>query len=305
MQITWDLSPHISLWHAVWAAGTGQPLADPRVSRPAIDAAAAFHSALASAGIAADAFWEHALPLAGQDLPAGELLSAALPACGLPQDSGRALVPTLAWLLEDAQEQVAASWPTLAEELVLRHRPLREQWEARGPGLWAWLCRQFPGLAASGTCRVLGVLPILGGGGWLHRAHCAVRIECVLANPRAELPEVVRLAWLVAQAACQWPAEKGGSYDLRLLAALALLPGTLAAADELELALCTPDLVAAALASWMPPEARAWAGRLWAWWEKTAGRPCPWPEAVLGLQQALDLPPSPDDAHPAAKSRRG
>jgi hypothetical protein len=294
MNIIWELAPRTSILHALWAAGSGRPLADPRLTRPVLEAAAAFHRALLQIGLPADAFWQHALPLAGQISAAEALLSATLTACGLPQDAYPAAVSLLVPLLKAAERQVTAVWPSAAEELTLRHRPLREQWEARGLGLLAWLRRQFPGLEASSACRVLGVLPVLGGGGWLHRAEQAVRIECVLANPRSDLPEVVRLAWLIAQATCAWPAEVHGKHDASWLAACALLPATLAAAEDLELAACTEPVVAAAVASWSVPDTCPSSTRLWAWWQQTAGRPCPWPEALRTLQRTLDGPGSSD-----------
>ena len=48
-------------------------------------------------------------------------------------------------------------------------------------------------------CDVLLIHPALGGAGEAHLAYNSVRIEAVLANPNADLPEVVRLAWLIAQ----------------------------------------------------------------------------------------------------------
>ena len=46
---------------------------------------------------------------------------------------------------------------------------------------------------------VILVHPVLGGGGWAYPPYNAVCFEAVLANPIAELPEVVRLGWLLAQ----------------------------------------------------------------------------------------------------------
>lgn len=287
MKITWDLTPRTSLLHALWAAGADRPLADPRLGKTVIHAAKALHSALLEATITPDPFWEQALPLGGQVSQTLDLLSAALEACGIPQGTRAAVVPKLARLLDDAEAQVGGAWPSLAEELTLRHRPLREQWETRGPGLWGWLCRQFPGVGGPSACRVLAVLPAVGGGGWLHRPHQALRMECVLANPHGELPEVVRLAWLVAQAACDWPTELDRGHDLHRLTALALLPATLAAADELELVACPGALVAGALSVWMPAAAGALAESLCAWWQQVAHGPYPWPQALVALDHVL------------------
>ena len=83
---------------------------------------------------------------------------------------------------------------------------LREQWEARGPGLLRAVGLRTEESLVADEAQVIVVQPALGGGGQAHLSANAVRIEAVLANPHAELPEVVRLAWLLAQLQLDLPA---------------------------------------------------------------------------------------------------
>src|SRR5690606_23019649 len=85
------------------------------------------------------------------------------------------------------------------EELELRSAPLREQWEARGGGLLATLARLTTAGLVPEMADVILVHPVLGGGGAAHWQYNSVQFEAVLANPLAELPEVLRLGWLLAQ----------------------------------------------------------------------------------------------------------
>ena len=127
------------------------------------------------------------------------------------------------------------SQPKLLDELELRAGPLREQWEGRGPGLLAGICRLTePGILVE-RADVLVVYPVAGGGGTAHREHNAVSIEAVLANPLPQLPEVARLAWLIAQLNLDLPRYTETLRGSRRVAALATIPPTLAAAADVEL----------------------------------------------------------------------
>ena len=74
--------------------------------------------------------------------------------------------------------------------------PIREQWEARGPGLLAELgpADRSGDLLPSSGRRDSGAPS--AGRRWRGASHCTtrVRLEAVLANPFGELPEVARLA---------------------------------------------------------------------------------------------------------------
>ena len=141
-----------------------------------------------------------------------------------------------------------------ARELQLRTRPLREQWEARGPGLLRALSRRMSWLTLPRAVTVALVHPVRGGGG-LIVSDTTICFEAVLANPLPQLPEVVRLGWFVAQLAARQVLSKVGvsgperDYIESLLAA-ALIPPVLSAGEHVELSSVDTVMIQTALRAW-------------------------------------------------------
>jgi hypothetical protein len=166
---------------------------------------------------------------------------------------------------------VRTAIPNLTDELALRERPLREQWEARGPGLiWNIANLTEAGLVPE-QADVLLVRPAFGGAGAAHLQANSLRVEAVLANPHAELPEVVRLAWLVAQLDLDLPrhSEEIQADRLPHVARLAMIPPVLKAAEAVELVRYSPELIGRAIAAWhlaVPPGLDA-VSVVSDWWE--------------------------------------
>ena len=116
----------------------------------------------------------------------------------------------------------------LEQELASRERPLREQWEARGPGLLLHTSRSADPARLPQQATVWLVHPIQGGGGTAHPRFHGVTLEAMLYHPVAELPEPLRLAWLLAQLG-ETPHRKAAR---RRLVQLALTPAVLSAAER-------------------------------------------------------------------------
>lgn len=178
-----------------------------------------------------------------------------------------------------ARETVAGHWPRLAAELPLRVRPFLELWEARGPGLLRQVQRRWNSTDPSqgsrvDSCHVLWVHPLQGGGGWCFPSQAAIAFEATLVNPVPAIPEPLRFAWLVLQAAL-------GSQMLDLpseirLKQLALLPATLAAGEFVEWTLCDERHVTLAAQHWLglsPASAAELAPNLLAWWGTCESQP--------------------------------
>ncbi|HTN76147.1 MAG TPA: hypothetical protein VL096_12910, partial [Pirellulaceae bacterium] len=157
--------------------------------------------------------------------------------------------------IADVEAALARAKPTLVDELRLRGGPLREQWEARGPGLLTNIFTKTDKRLEVDAADVVLVLPVLGGGGEAQLQNNSVRLEAVLANPHAQLPEVVRLAWMLAQLHLDLPIFSEGidPERLPLVAALAMIPPTLEAAEFVELVKFNDDLVRFALDAWRVP----------------------------------------------------
>lgn len=143
------------------------------------------------------------------------------------------------------------------EEITLRIRPLREHWEARGPGLLGRLGTLLPWLDIPNEVTVHLVQPKVGGAGRVI-SRGELEFEAVLANAWPMLPEVVRLGWLVACSAFEANEQES----------LALIPPTIEAAEHVELARLDPTTVECAVKQWGSFETESTA--LLDWWEKNA-----------------------------------
>ena len=125
----------------------------------------------------------------------------------------------------------------MAEELELRTGPLRLQWEARGPGMLRTIGELTEPELIVPSADVILVYPALGGGGDAQLPNNTVRIEAVLANQVTELPETVRLGWMLAQLHLDVPMYGENVHIDRLphVARFAMLVPALQAAEEVEL----------------------------------------------------------------------
>ena len=182
-----------------------------------------------------------------------------------------------------------AALPNLDEELVLRSRPMIDQWEARGPGLLKQVGVLTEESLLAEHCHAVLVYPALGGAGDAHLSYNQASIEAVLANPIAELPEVVRLGWLISQLQLDLPIYSEHVHRDRLphIARFAMLPVTLAAAEYVELAKLSPETVGRAIEAWrlvVPPDVDGPATVL-QWWQTYLETRPPWPIALAALDQ--------------------
>lgn len=181
--------------------------------------------------------------------------------------------------------------PETAEQLAVRGRPLREQWEARGPGLLRAMGRMTDPAIVPEFAEVVLVSPYAGGHGTAHSRSNRVIYEAVLTNPRPEIPEVVRLAWLLAQLNYDLAifTDQLSPARLAVIGSLANLPAALAAGEEVELTTCDAQQIEAALAAWhlmsnLPAGA---ASTLWQWWNTVQNGQQRWPVALAALEAML------------------
>jgi hypothetical protein len=185
---------------------------------------------------------------------------------------------------------------SLADELLLRGRPLVEQWETRGPGMLLAIARSTEENVLVQAAEIALAYPIVGGNGMAHRSLNAVTIEAVLANPFAELPEVVRLAWLLAQLNLDLPmyADHVSAPHRDALGQWALVPAVLAAAEYVELAPLTDGAIGRTLTAWRLVAAdttsdilAAQSATLLTWWQTYQAGQTPWAVALGALEQML------------------
>jgi hypothetical protein len=294
--LRWIVSPSASAFHAAERIAAGRALADVALAQAIREPAEKLAAVIAASGIPASVFWAHAAALAAGIHNNRELASVALTKTIGRSPRQQALIDPLAAAITALEYAYNAWSPGALDELELRSGPLREQWEARGPGMLTHIAALTEADLIVPQADVLLVHPASGGGGCAHLAYNSVRIEAMLANPHETLPEVVRLAWLVAQLNIDLPRHQGNLTRERLaeVGRLAFLPPALAAAEHVELARQdTPTL--ALLISWntsTADQAAMLAPTLEEWWEVySASRPA-WSIALAALDRMITTQPS-------------
>ena len=148
--------------------------------------------------------------------------------------------------------------------------------------------RQTDALAFPEAADIVLVAPYIGGYGAAHPHQNRVLLEAVLYHPLPQLPETLRLAWLLGQLNADLPAIADVVPPGRSLSALklAMIPPVLAAAELVELARCDEATVAAALEAWQPERKDpTLPGKIWSWWNAWIDQPAKWPVAVAALDQ--------------------
>lgn len=291
MDLVWRASLSASCFHAA-AMIRREPLVDARLNAALIKPVAALVEELERSGIGVEAFFEQAVPLAADFENNRELavrILGKLPGRGQTQNEQSA--GRLAGWMGELEQAFTAAVPGAVDELSLRGGPLREQWEARGPGLLAAIGRQTePSLLAEGAEVVL-VYPALGGAGAAHLAYNKATLEAVLTNPFGDLPETVRLGWLLSTLNHDLPryAETVGRDRLATLARLSMLPAALAAAVDVELIAGEPPSLARALGGWRlaAEGVDTLAETLDGWWSTYQETRPPWNVALAALDRLL------------------
>ena len=290
MELRWIASSSASALHASAAIGAGEKLVDESLAKVLAEPTAEIERELAAAGVGAEAFWKHVVPLAAGIENNRQLADVVLKKIVGLSARRDLLAQALSHRIADLEKAFREACPHVVEELELRSGPLRKQWEARGKGLLRRLGeRTEPDLLVE-RAEVVLVYPAKGGSGAVHLAYNSVRIEAVLADPHAELPEAVRLAWLVAQLNIDLPrySERLDSKNVLRLAGLAMLPPVLEAANYVEwvgpLAQCLPP----ALSVWCKEAApKETAQVVFNWWQTFVETRPAWSVALMALERML------------------
>lgn len=292
--LSWLASVTASGLHAAAVNDRGIPLTDARMANALVAPAAELSSLLSSAEIPRPAFWRHAIPLSRTIDTNHELAEVVLRKTLGSARLTPALVRMLTASFDDIQKAVRKAFPDLLDQLSMRAKPLREQWEAHGPGLLTLISQQIEEQLIVPRAWVLLVHPALGGDGQAHLDYNSVTIEAVLADPNAGLPEVLRLAWMLAQLNNDLPihSEMIPGQMLPLVSQLAMLPPTLAAAEQLELARHDAETIELAIRAWRIAAAKDMdaIGIVTSWWETYGATQPAWRVALSALSQMLGGP---------------
>lgn len=288
MELRWLVSFSASCIHAAEAVAHGRLIADPRIAEAIAEPAQLLRQTIASAGLPRTPFWRH---LAGLSVVTDNAQQLAERAILKTVGATRAASVTsdIAAVIRGLESAVRRAIPTLLDDLSLRTRPMREQWEAHGPGILHALGRWTAPELIVPQAEVVLVHPSLGGGGSAHLPYNNVLIEAVLTNPVPELPEFLRLGWLLSQLNLDLPMYSDSVHGKRLphVAELAMLPPTLKAGEELGLLQLDPTTIDLALRSWyvVTPSDFDPVDVLWRWWTTYIDTQPRWDVAFTALDR--------------------
>ena len=290
--LTWQRRPDLSAYHTASLMLAGEPLIDANLMKALEHPIQELHQFLSDMPFAAAEFMQRVLvPLAPlTDSPRQLADQALIKQLGSQRRAGRSsdeLMQCLSKLRDRFSQQV----PDLANSLVFREQPLKQQWEAYGPGLLHIVGqRTTPNLVVE-QATVYLLHPVQGGGGEPHLSHNSVRIEGLLANAHEQLPEVLRLAWMLAQLNNDLPmhSEEISGSRLSRVSGLAMIPPVLTAAAELQLCSFGSSELTTTIQAWHLPviSADQAASVVKEWWEIYAATRPAWIIAMTALDRML------------------
>jgi len=251
MQLQWSTNSLVSQLHQAERGLTLESSPSAALTSPVAEAVRALGDQLDQNAVPRESFFAHLLPLAIGISNPRDLTEVALTKTVGSQRAAR-IGPRFVQCMTAVMKTTTESATKRHQELDVRMGPLRQQWEARGPGMLVILGRWLEADLFVETAKVLVVPPVTGGFGRAHLPYNMVRIEAVLANPHDDLPEVVRLGWLVCQLNLDLPRFQGRLTRQRLetLGALSLLPAILAAGSEVELTTADVEACRQAMSVW-------------------------------------------------------
>jgi hypothetical protein len=289
-EIRWKSSLSATCMHAAACLRAGLQIVDPELAATLEQPVAALFKEIEDAKWPLDAVLAQLVGLAADVDNNRALVTRALARLSLRGVEG--LINRVAGAIADIEAAVHRAQPEIVEELAVRGGPLREQWDARGPGMLREIARLTDDGVVPESAEIVLVSPLVGGAGTAYAAQNRVTLEAVLVNPHPQLPEIVRIAWLMAQLnsdlprfAESLPPRRGGRAF-----ALAMLAPALTAAETVELAPCDEAAIDGALDAWrlredLPADA---AGRLWRWWDTWLNGASSWPVAVAALDGLME-----------------
>ncbi len=207
----------------------------------------------------------------------------------------RDLLPVMVGKVIDLAAMFRRRYPRFDDQIAFRCRPLQEQWSGYGNGLFQQIKRMTTDDIVPEEARVIPLQPVLNGYGYAHMDSNLVWLEAVLTNPLSELPEVVRLAWVLSQINLELPrySDAVGMGTLKRIAPLAMLPPVLAAAQVVELSRCTNEIAALAIEHWhipIPTETSVLdelVPTLMDWWETYLVSRPPWHIGIQALAKMI------------------
>jgi len=251
-EIRWVVSHSANCFHAADAIRRGRRPADAVLAEVLHEPVRLLRQTVQSLGLDEAAFWNHLVPLSASIENNTQLVEAVLRKAIGVNGQTSSLVGPLAGRVADVEAAVRRTMPELIGQLSAQTELFAARWQEPLAALLDAIGRQTDPRLIVPRADVVLLPTVTGGDGAAYLPYNMVQIEAVEPDPEPRLPEVVRLAWLLAQLPVDLPmfSEMIPRDRVPLVAALAMLPVALAAAAELRLTDSYGPLLSLALDRW-------------------------------------------------------
>ena len=198
MQLEWRTCQRTSAWHWAWVASRGLPTrAD--VPSELISASEQVADMARRMQVPPSRLWQLLVELAPLVSRPAELVDRIMVRLLPPAARTTTRWEQLDEIVRRIESAFERAIPRFDAEIGLRGGPLRSQWEEHGPGLMHAIAKLMGPHLLVDQAEVVLVQPLAGGFGWAHMNTNRVHVEAVLTHPSSDLPETLRLAWLLSQ----------------------------------------------------------------------------------------------------------
>ncbi len=292
MKLHWRSDPELSAVRAAFVVATGMPCTDRKTEQSLVATVNEINHRLLSASIDNGRFWTGYLDRCVAGDPRDTAVAVSLIRSGCNEMQVEQIAKAINSRLHDARQLFFERFPKLDEQLPLRVQPLRQRWDAIGPGLIREIERQVwqnspppdwwpPAVAVS------AVQPLTGGGGGFDPDADSIWIEAMLTDSDPTIPEVLRVVWLVTSLAIETHIRsRTGQRMISTAWSLVSVPLVLSAASHLEMFPPGSLPIGRAVDLWHGASPKT-IKVLEQWWHQFAGSGVPLPIALKQLEDSL------------------
>jgi hypothetical protein len=272
---------------------TGETCNDRKTEQALATPVTDINGRLLSASLDIATFWKRLHSETLFQVPPEQACAIALSAAGCSELQVDQTARVILNRLGDSRLAFDRRFPKLSEQLKLRGRPLRDQWETFGPGLLTNITLQIwndspPADWWPSRVEVILVQPMRGGDGGYDADAARIWIEAVLTDIDPSVPEVLRLAYLITQLAIDSHTRERSSdgTSTSLPWTIGLVPITLTAGKELDLVRSGELPIDTAMRLWNTGSAEI-AATTQKWWGDQRSNATPLPLALKELSKRL------------------
>lgn len=291
MRLTFKTEPDLSVLHAAAVIGLGLATNDEKLTAALKGPIGRVNERLELSELDSTRFWLTLVKCSLAD--DAKRVEHSLLRAGCSELAIDSTAPAIVGQLTDVRLAFRNRYPKIAEQLPLRSGPLRELWDAAGPGLMREVGRRTINTIIPSKATALLVQPVRGGDGGLIDRNDTIWIEAVLTHPDPSIPETLRLVWLLARKGVDRIESNRWVQAERLpqVVALALIPFVLSAGEELGLCRTGDAEIRRAVDLWHAAEIQqreSSTESLVRWWSQMREGELPLPVALKALDKMLD-----------------